>query len=101
MLGYALRRLILAIPLRRENQAAPDRDLRARQAAARPILELAHAPGTARLRALVLARRPAGAPEDRRAAADHPLAQHRRAVDHRHARDPDRGAVGDAPVLDI
>src|SRR5207302_2894704 len=77
------------------------RDLRARQAVARPVLELADAARAARLRALVLARRAAGAPEDRRAAAGHAFAEHRRADDHRRARDPDRRAVGDASILDV
>ena len=55
----------------------------------------------ARFRPLVLAGRAAGAAEDRRAAAGHAAPQHRRDADHRRARDPDRRALGDAPVLEF
>src|SRR4029450_4901521 len=137
MLPYALRRLILALPLLvgitlisfvlmhmapgeptdlthpdATTTAGPDDGgpgspgaahpgLRAHQAHSRAVLELADAERPAGFRALVLAGRAPGPAEDPRAAAGHATPQHRRDDDHRGTRDPDRGDLGDAPVLEV
>src|SRR5207247_2813194 len=129
MLGYALRRLLLALPLLlgitfvsftviplepgepaeiQTGDLSIQSDAQARQllremydlqTAPRPVREVARTPRPARFRQIVLARRPARTPEDRRAAAGNAAPQHHRDAHHRRARGADRRPVRHAPVL--
>src|SRR5690349_24619926 len=67
-------------------QGAPHQGVRPRQADPRAVLAVAQVRGTARLRPLVAARRPAGLGQDRGAPAGDPVPEPDRARHHRGAR---------------